>query len=121
MSEEEKKAIEEFKETKFMLTLEQEENFDILLNLIDRLQKELEQEKEKNKYLENENKRIKKDLNNALNYSKEFTINKEELRKIVDECIPKKENIFTGELEYSTNANANSFLAQAILDLLKEN
>lgn len=45
---------------------------------------------------------------------------KYKIQEIVDECIPKKENIFTGELEYTTNANANSFLAQEILNLLKE-
>ena len=53
---------------------------------------------------------------NELNNS----ISKDELQKIVNECIPKKENIITGELEYSTNANANSFLAQEILNLLNK-
>ena len=41
-----------------------------------------------------------------------------EIKEIVDECIPKKENIITNELEYTPNTNANSYLTQRILDLL---
>ena len=44
----------------------------------------------------------------------------DKLKEIVDECIPKKENIITRELEYTPNANANSYLTQEILLLLKE-
>ena len=42
------------------------------------------------------------------------------LKEIVDECIPKKENIITKELEYTPNANDNSYLTQRILELLEE-
>ena len=42
------------------------------------------------------------------------------IKEIVDDCIPKKENIITRELEYTPNANANSFLTQRILELLEE-
>ena len=44
----------------------------------------------------------------------------QELKKLVDECIPIKENIITKEKEYTPNANANSYLAQQILSFLKE-
>ena len=42
------------------------------------------------------------------------------IKKIVDECIPKKTNIITNEIEYTPNANANSYLTQQILELLQE-
>ena len=42
------------------------------------------------------------------------------LKEIVDECIPKKENIITKELEYAPKANDNSYLTQRILELLEE-
>ena len=52
-------------------------------------------------------------------FNKKF-ISIDKLKEIVDECIPKKENIITKELEYTPNANANSYLTQEILSLLKE-
>ena len=45
---------------------------------------------------------------------------KDILRQLIDDNIPKKENIITGELEYSPNTNDNSFLVHQILDLLQE-
>lgn len=77
-----------------------------------------EKEKEKNKELlgsniENFQKYFLEEFN------KKF-ISIDKLKEIVDECIPKKENIITRELEYTPNANANSFLTQEILSLLKE-
>ena len=90
-----------------------------------------EKEKEKNKNLEIELE-IKKyckvnELTSDLIYYKNLArgyqgncISKDKLKEIVDECIPKKENIITRELEYTPNANANSYLTQEILSLLKE-
>ena len=46
-------------------------------------------------------------------------IPKQKIKEIVDECIPKKANIITNEIEYTPNANANSYLAQQILELLQ--
>ena len=51
---------------------------------------------------------------------KENYIRKDKLKEIVDEHIPKQPNIITGEIEYTPNANANSFLVQDILKLLEE-
>lgn len=45
---------------------------------------------------------------------------KKKIKEIIDECIPKKENIITKKIEYTPNANANSYLVQQILELLKE-
>lgn len=42
------------------------------------------------------------------------------IKDIVDECIPKGENIITGKEEYKPNVNANSFLTQSILKLIGE-
>ena len=42
------------------------------------------------------------------------------IKEIVDECIPKKANIITNEMEYTPNTNANSYLTQQILELLQE-
>ena len=47
-------------------------------------------------------------------------IPKQKIKEIVDECIPKKANIITNEIEYTPNANANSYLTQQILELLQE-
>ena len=44
----------------------------------------------------------------------------QKIKEIVDECIPKKENIITREIEYTPNVNANSYLVQQILELLQE-
>ena len=65
-------------------------------------------------------KRKVKELNTLLGQFIDNSISKDDLKKIVDECIPKKENMITGELEYTTNANANSFLTQEILKLLED-
>ena len=48
------------------------------------------------------------------------SIPKQKIKDIVDECIPKKENIITHEIEYSPNTNANSYLTEQILGLLQE-
>jgi len=70
-----------------------------------------EKEKEKNKEL---------NWKYTASWVDEHFISKDKLKEIVDECIPKKENIITRELEYTPNANANSYLTQEILSLLKE-
>lgn len=49
-----------------------------------------------------------------------YYIPKQKIKDIVDECIPKGTNLFTGEEEYQPNANANSFLTHEILELLEE-
>ena len=71
---------------------------------------------EKNKLLEENYSSAHEDIN----WFCENYIHKNKLKEIVDECIPKKENIITKELEYTPNANANSYLTQEILSLLKE-
>ena len=76
----------------------------------------LVEEKEKNKLLEENYSSAHEDIN----WFCENYIHKNKLKEIVDECIPKKENIITKELEYTPNANANSYLTQEILSLLKE-
>ena len=48
------------------------------------------------------------------------SIPKQKIKEIVDECIPKKENIITHEIKYSPNTNANSYLTEQILKLLQE-
>lgn len=48
------------------------------------------------------------------------SISKEKLKEIIDKCIPIKENIITKQLEYTPNANANSYLTQQILELLED-
>lgn len=90
-----------------------------------------EKEKEKNEALEVELE-IKKyckvnelasDLIYYKNLAREYQgncISKDKLKEIVDECVPKKENIITRELEYTPNANANSYLTQEILSLLEK-
>ena len=90
---------------------------------------EKEKEKSKNLEIELEIKKYCKvnelasDLIYYKNLAREYQgncISKDKLKEIVDECIPKKENIITRELEYTPNANANSYLTQEILSLLKE-
>lgn len=77
-----------------------------------------EKEKEKNKKLLSDNiESFQKYFSEEFN--KRF-ISIDKLKEIVDECIPKKENIITRELEYTPNTNANSYLTQEILSLLKE-
>lgn len=105
--------------------------FSYYADLIGKLLTAYEKEKEKSKNLEIELE-IKKyckvnelasDLIYYKNLAREYQgncISKDKLKEIVDECIPKKENIITRELEYTPNANANSYLTQEILLLLKE-
>lgn len=45
---------------------------------------------------------------------------KSEIEDIIDECIPKKKNIITGEEEYIPDTNANSYLTQKILKLFEK-
>ena len=76
--------------------------------------KELE---EKNKELWNEyHNRVQEKID--LSQKLEETIPKQKIKEIIDECIPKKPNIITGEIEYTPNTNANSYLTQQILELL---
>ena len=82
-----------------------------LLELYYENKKQLEQEKEKNKEYE-------KQLD--LDYVDKNYISKDKIKEIVDENIPKQPNIITGEMEYTPNTNANSFLVQDILKLLEE-
>ena len=108
-----------------------EVSVDVFIEAIETLLTAYEKEKEKNKNLEIELE-IKKyckvneltsDLIYYKNLAREYQgncISKDKLKEIVDECIPKKENIITRELEYTPNANANSYLTQEILSLLKE-
>lgn len=88
---------------------------------------ELEQEKEKNKELEKHQRQyLDGELITAKQGKffekmiKENYIRKDKIKAIVDENIPKQPNIITGEIEYTPNTNANSFLVQDILELLEE-
>lgn len=96
MSEEEKEAIE-YTKLDIKITKEQLENGDlfmsekqererinnlkIILNLIEKQQKELNQEKEKNKELEKQNQAQQKQLNDA--FDRGF-IHKDKIREIFD-------------------------------------
>lgn len=117
MTEEELKKLEEFEDifgnTPFQNIQKIKEYIQNNFVSVDLYNKE----KEKNKKLIEGKFR---EVANKNDYIKENYISKDKIQKIVDECIPKKENIITGELEYSTNANANSFLAQEILNLLNK-
>ena len=53
-------------------------------------------------------------------FFKENFIPISKIKDLVDECIPVGKNIITREEEYQPNANANSYLTQLILELLKE-
>lgn len=109
MSEEEKKAIEKF-ERKIKRFSENPIKFNdvyttlditylkIVLNIIENQQKEIE---------------------NLKRLITESYISNDKLKAIVDEHIPKQPNIITGEMEYTPNTNANSFLVQDILKLLE--
>lgn len=77
-----------------------------------------EQEKARNKDLE-KIEYIKRNFDYCLEQKIKEGI-KLKLKEIVDECIPKKENIITKELEYTPNTNGNSYLTQRILELLEE-
>ncbi len=67
--------------------------------------------------LEEENKIYRRQLNSA--YDRGF-IHIDKIKEIVEECIPAGKNIITGKKEYQPNANANSYLTQTILELLKD-
>lgn len=56
----------------------------------------------------------------TLEYIKENYVSIQQIKEIVDECIPLKKNIITDKVEYSPNINANSYLSEQILKLLKE-
>lgn len=74
-----------------------------------------------NKYAE-ENEQLKNAVAVANELEKRIKkkfIPKADIEAIVYECIPREKNIFTGEVEYRTNTNANSFLTQEILKLLE--
>lgn len=61
------------------------------------------------------------DLELLLNMINEDSyISKQKIKEIVDECIPKKENIITHKIEYAPNTNSNSYLVSQILKLLQE-
>ena len=74
--------------------------------------------REKVKELEEENRMLK---NNKVLVSRYFklkdnSIPKQKIKDIVNECIPKKENIITYEIEYTPNTN---YLTEQILELLQ--
>ena len=111
-------AIEILENSK-KLYLKEKIDSDILEEAIETLLTAYEKGKEKNKKLQDKYKELifeKQELTSALLDS----IPKDKLKEIVDECIPKKENIITRELEYTPNANANSYLTQEILSLLEK-
>lgn len=96
-----------------------------LENLIQR-NKDLEEIEKEHK---EENGRLREELENIEYIKRNFDYCLEQkikegiklkLKEIVDECIPKKENIITKELEYTPNTNGNSYLTQRILELLEE-
>lgn len=108
---------------------------DVDLKELENILTEREQDKARIKELEEENGTLKRvnniikniDIENATqkidDYYNEFMRNfipKQKIKEIVDECIPKKANIITNEIEYTPNANANSYLTQQILELLQE-
>ena len=63
---------------------------------------------------------IKNCKNKCVLLTKDEVITKAKVKEIVDECIPVGKNIITGKEEYKPNANANSYLTQMILELLKD-
>lgn len=89
----------------------------IAQHIIQKLQQECEANKKRIEELEEENKIYRRQLNSA--FDRGF-IHKDKIKEIVDECIPVGKNIITGEEEYQPNANANSYLTQTILELLKD-
>lgn len=58
-------------------------------------------------------------IKNILNAYKKNQNIVDEIKEIIDECIPKKQNIITGKEEYTPNTNANSYLTQRILELFE--
>lgn len=58
-------------------------------------------------------------IENILNEYKKNQNIVDEIKEIIDECIPKKQNIITGKEEYTPNTNANSYLTQRILELFE--
>lgn len=63
---------------------------------------------------------IKNCKNKCVLLTKDEVITKAKVKEIVDECIPVGKNIITEKEEYQPNANANSYLTQMILELLKD-
>lgn len=84
------------------------------------IKKRIGELREKVKKLEKENDELLKDLYSANCIISDLSdsIPKQKIKEIVDECIPKKENIITYEIEYTPNTNANSYLTEQILELL---
>ncbi len=98
------------------------------LERLEGIEEQLEQEKEKNKDLEEKLKIAvamltkgtypeKNECDNDFN-KKFIAVGK--IKEIVDECIEKKTNVITGKEEYCFNTNDNSFLAHKIVELLEE-
>jgi regulator of replication initiation timing len=125
MSEEEKIIFEYFKTKHFNY-------IPVLSNMIENQQKEMENLKEIEKSHKEENGKLRVELEQEKEKNKEYEkqldldyveknyISKDKIKEIVDEHIPKQPNIITGEMEYTPNTNANSFLVQDILKLLEE-
>ena len=106
--------------TSFYETLLLERN--ALVNIL----KERQADKEHIKKLEGQVKMLDEAYSGAIKESKKYfeivkdSIPKAKIKEIVDECIPVGKNIITGKEEYKPNANANSYLTQMILELLKD-
>lgn len=80
----------------------------------------LEQEKEKNKELEEKLKIAKQLYNDACICMATDCVEKDKIREIVNECLEKKKDVITDKEEYCFNVNDNSFLAHRIVELLEE-
>ena len=80
----------------------------------------LVKEQEKNKELEEKLKIAKQLYNDACVCIATDCVEKDKLRKIVNECLEKKKDVITDKEEYCFNVNDNSFLAHRIVELLEE-
>lgn len=102
-----------------------EENYRIL-RVLENILKERLADEERIKELKEQVEMLDKAYSGAIKESKKYfeivkdSIPKAKIKEIVDECIPVGKNITTGKEEYQPNANANSYLTQMILELLKD-
>lgn len=84
---------------------------------VKKLEAKLEKQKKLTRLAQTLNDEIIKEA--LIEFEKDY-IPKQKIKEIVDECVPKKENIITHEIQYTPNTNANSYLVQQILELLQE-